>query len=251
MISDMLNISLYRAWAEIKAESQRSYAGILWWLIRPLLSLAVYGIVFGLIFKNTMPNFLLFLFSGIIAWEWFACSVLRSANSINANRNLMLLVKVDPAMFPLSVNFVDTVKFLLGFSILFIAVIIQVGVNINMLYLPLIMGGEFLFCVGVGFIFAAITPFVPDCMMILTTVMQLLMFLSGVFYRIDTLPAAIQKYIVVNPMASVLNQYRLVLLDKAQPDLGAIFYIYVFAGILTVIGYAMTKHFSCIYAKRW
>ena len=251
MISSMLNISLYRAWAEIKAESQRSYAGILWWLIRPLLSLAVYGIVFGMIFKNTMPNFLLFLFSGIIAWEWFASSVLRSANSIIANRNLMLLVKVDPAMFPLSVNFVDTVKFLLGFFILFIAVIIQVGINVNMLYLPLIMGGEFLFCVGVGFVFAAVTPFVPDCMMILTTAMQLLMFLSGVFYRIDTLPVVIQKYIVANPMASVLNQYRLVLLDKTQPDFGAIFYIYVFAGILTVIGYAMIKHFSCIYAKRW
>ena len=251
MISSMLNISLYRAWAEIKAESQRSYVGILWWLIRPLLSLAVYGIVFGMIFKNTMPNFLLFLFSGIIAWEWFASSVLRSANSINANRNLMLLVKVDPAMFPLSVNFVDTVKFLLGFFILFIAVIIKVGINVNMLYLPLIMGGEFLFCVGVGFVFAAVTPFVPDCMMILTTAMQLLMFLSGVFYRIDTLPVVIQKYIVANPMASVLNQYRLVLLDKTQPDFGAIFYIYVFAGILTVIGYAMIKHFSCIYAKRW
>ena len=251
MISGMLDISLYRAWAEIKAESKRSYAGILWWLIRPLLSLAVYGIVFGMIFKNTMPNFLLFLFSGIIAWEWFASSVLRSANSIIANRNLMLLVKVDPAMFPLSVNFVDTVKFLLGFFILFIAVIIQVGINVNMLYLPLIMGGEFLFCVGVGFVFAAVTPFVPDCMMILTTAMQLLMFLSGVFYRIDTLPVVIQKYIVANPMASVLNQYRLVLLDKTQPDFGAIFYIYVFAGILTVIGYAMIKHFSCIYAKRW
>lgn len=251
MISGMLNISLYRAWAEIKAESQRSYVGILWWLIRPLLSLAVYGIVFGMIFKNTMPNFLLFLFSGIIAWEWFSSSVLRSANSINANRNLMLLVKVDPAMFPLSVNFVDTVKFLLGFFILFIAVIIQVGINVNMLYLPLIMGGEFLFCVGVGFVFAAVTPFVPDCMMILTTAMQLLMFLSGVFYRIDTLPVVIQKHIVANPMASVLNQYRLVLLDKTQPDFGAIFYIYVFAGILTVIGYAMIKHFSCIYAKRW
>ena len=115
MISALLNISLYRAWAEIKSESKRSYAGILWWVIRPLLSLAVYGIVFGMIFKNTVPNFLLFLFSGIIAWEWFASSVLRSANSINANRNLMLLVKVDPAMFPLSINFVDTVKFFLGF----------------------------------------------------------------------------------------------------------------------------------------
>lgn len=251
MLVKFVSISLYRAWAEIKAESKRSYAGILWWLIRPLLSLAVYGIVFGMIFKNTMPNFLLFLFSGIIAWEWFSSSVLRSANSINANRNLMLLVKVDPAMFPLSVNFVDTVKFLLGFSILFIAVIIQIGVNINMLYLPLIMGGEFLFCVGVGFVFAAVTPFVPDCMMILTTAMQLLMFLSGVFYRIDSLPAIVQRYIVINPMASVLNQYRLVLIDKTNPDWASLLYTYVFAGILIIIGYAMIKRFSCIYAKRW
>lgn len=251
MLVKFVSISLYRAWAEIKAESKRSYAGILWWLIRPLLSLVVYGIVFGLIFKNTMQNFLLFLFSGIIAWEWFSSSVLRSANSINANRNLMLLVKVDPAMFPLSINFVDTVKFLLGFSILFIAVIIQIGVNINMLYLPLIMGGEFLFCVGVGFVFAAVTPFVPDCMMILTTAMQLLMFLSGVFYRIDSLPAIVQRYIVINPMASVLNQYRLVLIDKTNPDWASLLYTYVFAGILIIIGYAMIKRFSCIYAKRW
>ena len=251
MISALLNISLYRAWAEIKSESKRSYAGILWWVIRPLLSLAVYGIVFGMIFKNTVPNFLLFLFSGIIAWEWFASSVLRSANSINANRNLMLLVKVDPAMFPLSINFVDTVKFFLGFCILFVAVVIKVGANINMLYIPLIIGGEFLFCVGVGFIFASITPFVPDCIMLLTTAMQLLMFLSGIFYRIDTLPAVMQNFIAINPMASILNQYRLVLLDKTHPDWGNLLYAYVIGGLLIIVGYAMITRFSRIYAKRW
>lgn len=251
MISALLSISLYRAWAEIKAESKRSYAGILWWLIRPLLSLAVYGIVFGMIFKNTVPNFLLFLFSGIIAWEWFSSSVLRSSNSINANRNLMLLVKVDPAMFPLSINFVDIVKFFLGLCILLVAVAVQIGVNINMLYLPLIIGGEACLCIGIGFIFAAITPFVPDCMMILTTAMQLLMFLSGIFYRIDSLPMVLQKCISMNPVAAILNQFRLVLLDQVPPCWGELCYVYIIGGSLIFIGYAMIKHFRGIYAKRW
>ena len=71
MVSPLADLVLYRSLSELRAEAKRSYAGLAWWIIRPLLSLAVYGLVLGVVFKSREDHFVVFLFSGIIAWEWF------------------------------------------------------------------------------------------------------------------------------------------------------------------------------------
>lgn len=245
-------LAVFRTVAELRAESKRSYAGLLWWIIRPLLSLAVYWVVFGLIFKVQQEHFLLFLFSGIIGWEWFSCSTQRCATSVVANRPLMLLVKVNPMLFPVSICLVDFVKFLLGLLILLIAAAIWgPGFGWSILMLPVIVLAELMLCMGVGLIVSSITPFLPDFAMILTTIMQLLMFLSGVFYRIDSLPERLRPLIALNPVAVMLEQYRRVILERAMPDLWSLAAV-LGSGITAVlVGRLLLTTFGRIYTKRW
>lgn len=245
-------LAVFRTVAELRAESKRSYAGLLWWIIRPLLSLAVYGVVFGLIFKVKQEHFLLFLFSGIIGWEWFSSSTQRCATSVLSNRPLMLLVKVNPMLFPVSICLVDFVKFLLGLLILLVAAAIWgPGFGWSILMLPVIVLAELLLCMGAGLIVSSITPFLPDFAMILTTVMQLLMFLSGVFYRIDSLPARLRPLIALNPVAVMLEQYRLVILEHSMPDLRGMAAVWGSGIAAALAGRLLLAKFGRIYTKRW
>ncbi len=245
-------LAVFRTVAELRAESKRSYAGLLWWIIRPLLSLAVYGVVFGLIFKVKQEHFLLFLFSGIIGWEWFSSSTQRCATSVLSNRPLMLLVKVNPMLFPVSICLVDFVKFLLGLLILLVATAIWgPGFGWSIFMLPVIILAELLLCMGAGLIVSSITPFLPDFAMILTTIMQLLMFLSGVFYRIDSLPARLRPLIALNPVAVLLEQYRLVILEHAMPDIRGMAIILGSGIAAALVGRLLLAKFGRIYTKRW
>lgn len=248
----LADLVIFRTLAELRSEQQRSYAGLLWWVIRPLLSLSIYGFVFSYIFKSREPHFWIFLFAGIIAWEWFSSSTLRSANSVVANKSLMLLVKLDPALFPLSCSMVCCIKFMIGMVILLIALFVNgIGWHWTIFFLPLIIVCELIFCMGTGLIVSGITPLFPDFAMILTTLMQLLMFVSGVFYRISTLPFRISKFLEFNPVAILIDQYRRILIDGICPDFKAVAYITVLGIIFVLLGYIMQHQLSRLYLKRW
>ena len=248
----LADLVIFRTLAELRSEQQRSYAGLLWWAIRPLLSLAIYGFVFSYIFKVNEPHFWIFLFAGIISWEWFSSSTLRSANSVAANKSLMLLVKLDPALFPLSCSMVDCIKFMIGMVILLIALLVSgIGWHWSIFFLPLIIVCELIFCMGTGLIVSGITPLFPDFVMILTTLMQLWMFVSGVFYRISTFKSGITKLLAFNPVAVFIEQYRRILIDGICPDFKAIAYVLSLGILFVLLGYTMLQRLNRLYPKRW
>lgn len=246
------DLVLYRSCSELRAERKRSMAGFLWWIFRPLMQLGVYAVVFGVIFKNSEPHFMVFLFSGIIAWEWFAGVVVRSSNSVIANRPLMLLVKVNPALFPLSYAIVDGVKFLPGLAIL-LAGCVASGVEFHstLLLLPVLVLVQVMLCAGAGMMVASITPLFPDFHMFLLTAIQLLMFMSGIFYRIDRLPARFATFMRFNPMASLISQYRAVVVDGVFPSVWMLLYVLAFGLLMSAIGYLTLQRLAGVYTKRW
>lgn len=252
MNSQFSELVWFRTRAELRSESSRSYAGLLWWIIRPLLSLCVYGLFFVLIMGVKEDHFLLSLFTGIVAWEWFASSTLRSAGSIVGNRSLLLLVKLNPALFPLSISLVNLVKFLLGLLLLLAAVCaFGDGLALSMLSLPVLILGQLILVCGVGMIAASITPLLPDFQMILTTVVQLMLFLSGVFHRIDNLPEPLRSWISLNPMALQIAQYRRVILYHELPGALDVVYIWGFGIVCCLVGYALLTKFRVTYTKIW
>ncbi|MDR0933206.1 MAG: ABC transporter permease [Victivallales bacterium] len=244
---------LFRSLAELRSESTHSYAGMLWWLIRPLLSLCVYGVFFMLIMGVKEDHFLLFLFTGVISWEWFASATLRNAGSVAGNRPLLLLVKLNPALFPLSISIVTMVKFLLGLLLLIIVVACfgSMGLSSTALLLPILILGQLVLVCGVGMIAASITPLLPDFQLLLLTVIQLMMFLSGVFNRIDTLPPTLRTWLSLNPMALQIAQYRQVILYHELPKIQDMIYIWGFGIVCCLIGYALLTKFRTTYTKIW
>lgn len=246
----LINLILYRSGAELRSEGTRTYAGYLWWILEPLMSLAVYYVAFKYIFHRDTDNFAIFLFIGIVGYRFFAGTVARSAGSIISGKGLMQLVYVHKAVFPLSVVLVNLVKFLMTL-ILVIVVTWVFGFSPAWAYLGLLLliAVELLFVIGVSMLCAGITPFFPDFQMILGTLLHLLIFLSGVFYDISKLSPRTQMLVRLNPIAVIIEQYRLILLHGQWPNIERLLPA-VGEGILfIIIGWIVIHRFNRYYPK--
>jgi len=250
MDSKFFNIVLYRSAAELRSEGTRTYAGYLWWILEPLLSLTVYYVAFKYIFHRETENFLMFLFSGIVIYRFFAGTVTRSAASISGGQGLMQLIYVHKSIFPLSVVIVNLVKFLITL-LLVIAVSWLFGILPTWAYLalPLLIVLELMVITGVSMICAAITPFFPDFKLILNTLMHLLIFLSGVFHDIGKLSPKMQSLIRLNPIAALIEQYRAILLQGQWPNLQPLVPALAESIIFLVIGWLLIHKFNRYYPK--
>jgi lipopolysaccharide transport system permease protein len=241
---------LYRSAAELRSEGTRTYAGYLWWVLEPLMSLGVYYVAFKYIFHRETENFALFLFCGIVLYRFFAGTVTRSSASISSGQGLMQLVYVHKSIFPLSVVTVNLVKFLITLLLVFIAAWVC-GILPTMSYLALPVLGLLILLVttGVSMVCAGITPFFPDFQLILTTIMHLLIFLSGVFHDISKLSPKMQNLLRLNPLAAIIEQFRMILLHGQWPDYYLLIPAFLEGAILLLIGWLLVNKFNRYYPK--
>ena len=95
-----LDIIFYRTYAELKSEAQRTYAGVLWWIIEPVLFMLIFYLVFGVLFQRGTEDFVPFLLIGLALWHWFQATVMQCAGAITTNRGLIQQVYVPNYVFP-------------------------------------------------------------------------------------------------------------------------------------------------------
>jgi len=208
-------------------------------------------LVFGTFRAQGGPGFVVFLVCGKIPFLWFSKSVNNSTMSIVAGRGLVNQVQITKAFFPLLVVAQDLVKQLFVFMLMFV-VLIAFGqeVLLTWLYVPLIAFTQLLMIVACALFAAAITPFIPDFRYIVTTVMTLLMFTSGVFFDYRTvILEKHQALFLTNPMANLLENYRRVLIRGDAPDFWALFAIAATSLVVAWLMLKVYRRFDTAYAR--
>lgn len=249
-MKNLLTLICYKTLSDLKSEANKTYAGYLWWMFEPLLQLAVYYAFFTYIFTAREPNYALFLFIGLVSWRWFQASVLRSANSLIVNRSMMLVINVNKVFFPLEVVCVDLVKYI--FSLLLVLITLwcfKIYPDFHYIELPLLIFLQYLLTTGCSLVVAGITPFFPDFYLLLQTGLQLMMFLSGIFYSLDSIPGAFGKLLSLNPMGLLIQSYRKILLHHESLSLASVGYILIICVVLWVIGLFILCKFNKFYPK--
>lgn len=219
-ISNYIDIVFYQAYAELHAETTRAYLGVIWWILEPLLYMFVFYFVFGILLERGGPGFIPFLLCGLVSWKWFSSCVMRASECIPSNSNLIQKVYFPKYLLPLIVMTTNTIKFLIVFILLllFLVFAFDFEVGISWLYLPIIIVIQFSLNFAIAGFFAAITPIIPDIKMVLSNGITLVFFVSGVFFDINKIPDEMRSLIVLNPMASMIDCYRTILLNNSIPD---------------------------------
>ena len=244
------DIIYYKTYAELKSESQRYYLGFLWWLIEPIVYMLVFYFVFGVLLQRGTEDFVPFLLTGLVFWQWFQTTVMQCADVILANRYLLNQVFVPKYVFPAVVLTKNTVKFSIVLAML-VAFLLSYGLRPSATWFaaPLVLAVGGVLVAGVAAFVASITPIVPDLRVVFDNGLRALLFLSGIFYDIDSLDRPFRTILQMNPVAIVIDNLRAVLLENQSPDWWQLAGVLLAASCLGAAGLAIMRANESRYVK--
>lgn len=225
---------------EIKLMYKGSVLGIAWSLIYPLLLLLVFQLIFGLVFSPGVPHYASFVFIGILIWSWFQMSLIQSAGSILSSRDLIKHPGFPSQILPVVMVTTHMAYFLLALPILLVFLtFFGPGLGSAIVALPLIMVLQFVLTLSLAYLIATVCVFFRDTQQILNVVLQLVFFLSPVFYSVHIIPDIYQPLYQLNPMFHLLSSYRGILLKGEFPDFISTFIFGSFSTGLLYFSYRM------------
>jgi len=240
----------FKARSELITETSRTYIGIAWWILDPVIYMAVFYLVFDQFMERGGPGFVPFLLTGLVFFRWFGNAVSNGAMSIRQGNALMQQVYLPKIVFPLVSFLTDSFKFLCTVILLFPYLWLS-GYEPTVHYLALIplLVFQTVLILSCQLFAAAILPIIPDLRYLITHGVTVLLFTSGIFYRVSDLPYDLQKYLLMNPMANLLTCYRDVLLEGKWPDFVRLFPPMGFAFALLIIGILLIAKLDRRYPK--
>jgi len=245
-----LPLILYKVYSDLRAESEQTYAGYLWWVVDPVVQMAIYYVVFGLFFKRGAKDFLPFLFVGLVSWRWIHSTLMHGSNAILANRGLTEQVNLPKVIFPTISILTNSFKFAFVFIVLLIFLwIYDYNISIVYLALPVLLVVELLLITALTYIMAAVVPFLPDIRIILDNALRGLLFLSGIFYAGSSIPERFQFYFYLNPMANLIESFRDVLMYDRWPAWQPLFIIGAFSMVGVLLGKRLIARYDYVYPK--
>ena len=222
-----LQLIVYKTYADLRVESERTFIGFLWWIIDPIVTMLIFYVVFGMILERGGPDYVPFLFTGLIPWRWFTSSLPHAGNSLLQGRGLMQQVYLPKVVLPTVTILTDTVKFAFVFVVLLIFLqVYGCPLGLPYLALPGVILVQLLLVAAGSYIVAALVPFFRDLTFAVDYALRLLFFVSGIFWSIETVKnEQYQYYLRLNPVASLLDAYRKILLDGEWPSAAPLLWI--------------------------
>ena len=241
----------YRAWGTLRSQVSRTYLNALWWIIEPLIQMSAYYFVFSELLNRRTGEYALELLVGLAVVRWFSSAFSSAATSITGASGLMNLVDVRKIVFPLIQITSQTIKSLIVFSLLTMMLLLtEHGQSLQAyLYLPGVMVATGLVIVGISLCYCAFVPFIADLANLVGTLTTLVFFLSGVFFTIDMMPANIQPYFYLNPIACSIDMMRSIMLAGEIPNMGRLQYVAAFGLMSTLLGWQIIGFFDKVYPK--
>lgn len=241
-MSDLLFTLVAR---DMKLRYKRSILGIAWCLLTPLTQLAVYYLIFRVLLPLNIPNYLSFLFSGVLAWSWFNGSLFQATSTIVDNRDLVKRPGFPVAILPTVTVTSHLIHFLLSLPILFIFLLVG-GCRLTgaLLALPLVIAIQFILTLSVAYFTATFYVAFRDTQYLLGVFLNLFFFLTPIFYQSSDLPAQYQALYRLNPMVHLIEAYRVILLTGVLPDATALLEVTVPAIGVLFLGYHVFKKAS-------
>lgn len=206
---------------EIKRKYARSFLGIIWSVLNPLLSMAVMSMIFTTIFKRSIENFPIYYLTGLIFWQMFSGATNSAMTALVDNRNLLLKVKLPKQTFVLARIYTALMNF--GYTCIayvLMLVVFRIKPDATMLLFPIDVFFTLLFAMGIGYILSIVYVFFADIKYLYSIVLTLWMYMSAIFYPYESTTELMQKVIGANPVYIYIAFAREIVLYQEWPGPG-------------------------------
>lgn len=235
-------------WTGLKVRYRFSLLGLAWTVAQPALHLAVLSIVFATINRSNLADYAIFMFSGLVPWNFFSKAALDAAASIPGNAHYILKVRTPKLVFPLNAILQALVDFCAGFLVLLVLFVALRGpLPPSMLFLPISIAIWVLFTAGVGMIFSVVNVVFRDFGHLAGLLLMLLFFSTPILFPADPFLEAggLRRALVVwNPLYYFVSLFQQPIQYAELPSLATIGITTAAAALTSVAGVALYQRFE-------
>ena len=230
----------------IEIRYKGTMAGLVWMVVTPLVMLAVYTFVFGVVFKarwsgglgDSKAAFALIMFCGMTVFNIFAESVNGSVGIVTGNPNY-----VKKVVFPLELLPVSAVLSACFFGLIWIGILLLgivlffhkfclAAVCLPLIFIPLI-----LFSCGFAWFVASLGVFLRDLAHVIGILLQVLYFMTPIFYSVEMVPESLRPILLLNPLTVLVQSTRQVLIFGQWPNWPVLGIVTLYSMVLFQLGY--------------
>lgn len=232
------NLVYHMVRTNVTSRYKRSVLGVAWTLMDPLLTMAVMAVIFEALFRRSIAAFPVFLLSGIIVWNFFAQATSSAMTDLMySGGRLMGRVYLPKSVFAVAAVGTGVVNLLFSLLPLFAFVLLFARpVTLAWLFLPLALVVLSAFTLGIGLLVSSFAVFFADMVNIYGFLLRLVMYLSGIFYYLDSLPTPLQWVVRVNPAYHMIRLFRDPIYEGILPRWEIIAYSVLWAVVALSVG---------------
>lgn len=204
---------------DIKVRYRKSFLGLLWTVLNPLLMMGVMTIVFSTLFKSSIENFPVYFLTGNVIFAFNSEATQQALSSIVGNASLIKKIYIPKYFFPISRVCSCLVN--LGFSfvaLLIVMLITRANFYPTILFSPLLILYISLFTAGIALALSALTVFFRDIGHFYGVFILAWNYLTPIFYPVDIFPENLRWIIDVNPLYYYIQYFRMLVLEGTVPS---------------------------------
>ncbi|MDQ3691668.1 MAG: ABC transporter permease [Chloroflexota bacterium] len=252
----------YLVQAEVRKRGANTLLGNIWWILDPLLLMAVYVVLVTIITTRALPDYPLFIFAAILPWKWFTSAVTDATGSIVNQHRLIKQIAFPKIVLPVAATTAGVVGFAFGLiPLAAIMLLYPHRLSALILLIPIIAVVQYVFTVAVAILVAAGNVFFRDLGNVVRHLLRLWWYLSPGLYALSHLDGIalfenpVLRFIAhANPFAVLFEAYRSVIYGTAEgapmaPDWSSLVILLVGSMVFLAIAAVAFKRLEPTFAK--
>lgn len=234
---------------DLKLRYRGSALGMAWTLLNPVIELLVLLFIFSVVLPVDIPNYSAFLFTGLLVYNWFSSALMFATGAVVNNRELIKRPGVPFIILPMVTVASTLAHFILALPVLFgLLLASRIDVASVALLLPVVMAVQFVLTLSLAYPLATVHVWFRDTQHFLRVGLQLLFYLTPIFYEASMIPERWQTAYHLNPMVYVIESYRAVLLHGRAPEWEPLLAVVVISGGVLALSLAAFRRASSRFA---
>jgi lipopolysaccharide transport system permease protein len=201
----------FLSWRDILVRYKQTVIGVAWSVIRPVLTMIVFTVIFGKLAKFPSGNapYPILVYAGMLPWQFFANALSESSNSLISNSNMISKVYFPRLIVPCSAVIVSLVDFLISFVVLAMLMVwYQYIPNWQIIFVPLFLLLALLASLGFSLWLSALNVKYRDFRYIVPFIVQFGLYVSPVGFASSVVPEKWRLLYSLNPMVGVIDGFR-------------------------------------------
>ncbi len=236
--------------SSLRTENSNTVFGFLWWVLDPLLQMAVYAVFIGVLLGRGDPDYPIFILTAIISWELLVKATQGSTAATLRKERAMRQVAFPKTILPLAQVIGAGAHFVFAFSVLLV-VAVPFGIYPSayaLLVVPIALV-QLTLTTGVAFFVSALNVFFRDTTKIITYVFRMGFFLSPALYPASMVPDRYRPIYDLNPFVSLFDAYRAIVMEHSMPDWSSLGIVAGGSIVALVLGYLFFVRLQKSFAK--